>query len=58
MPRPLAALALLLLAAPALARLPAELGGHGKLKFGMSPEEAQRVIGAARCWMGNRETVT
>lgn len=66
MPRLLAPLALALapalalVAAPAAARLPAELDGYRGLRFGMSPAQAQRVVGAARCWEDHRapETIT
>jgi hypothetical protein len=58
MRRLLIALTLALVAAPALAKLPAELGGYKNLKFGMTPEQAQRAVGTARCWMGNRGTFT
>ena len=52
--RLLAALALALLAAPAPAKLPAELEGYKNLKFGMTPEQAQKAIGTARCWEDHR----
>jgi len=53
--RLLTALTLALAATPALARLRAELDGYRNLKFGMTPEQAQKAIGPARCWVAYRE---
>lgn len=50
----LAPLALALVAAPAAARLPAELDGYRNLRFGMTPAQVQRTVGTARCWEDHR----
>lgn len=52
--RLLTALTLALLAAPVPAKLPAELEGYRNLKFGMTPAQVQKAIGAARCWEDHR----